>query len=609
MQRVAHLLLLVVMVWLPAQRVVAAPASDLQASVREASDSSAGLLRELLDAVESGGRLLIEMVGPQDSATAENPRWNSLESPRQTVQTFMETMHYIEQGHDEVWPRALATLGRVHTENPALARRRARELYEVLLRVGSFDAFSLPGASDVERSGMTRYEVFPRGVDHAWVWKTLDQPPEGTVTLVRGRKGSWTFSNETQQGLTALYRSLAPLPPQYDNTHEKAFVSVFVPTVSDTAWWGWLAAAGGFLVGFLVAWIVRRVGVHISERLESAGYSVTASVVRSLSVPGALLMFTASVATGLAFLHLTGVLDQLRWGFLELLIFVALGWLAIELLDFVFVRYKTRARNNAQKLNSMAAEIAHRLMKIGVVVLLIAMVLQNVFGFDVAPVVAGIGVLGLAMSLAAKDSIKNVFGALMIFLYRPFVLGDHVRFEGQIGTVMELGTQSTTIRLLTGERLTVPNMKFVSSSIENLSARPYVRGEVEVALSYHCSTRELERALELLRQIMRTGPVATEGMFRLDERPPEIHFTQFSADVLKIQVYYWYYMGEKNEDKERDLVQRDVERNWWSFLEHRTLVHRTIHERFAEEDIEFAFPTQTVELELAKGLSLPQAAE
>ena len=154
-------------------------------------------------------------------------------------------------------------------------------------------------------------------------------------------------------------------------------------------------------------------------------------------------------------------------------------------------------------------------MKIGVVVLLIAMVLQNVFGFDVAPVVAGIGVLGLAMSLAAKDSIKNVFGALMIFLYRPFVLGDHVRFEGQIGTVMELGTQSTTIRLLTGERLTVPNMKFVSSSIENLSARPYVRGEVEVALSYHCSTRELERALELLRQIMRTGPVATEGMFRL----------------------------------------------------------------------------------------------
>lgn len=559
------------------------------------------MFRDLLESLESGGRVLIEMVRPSEITTADNPRWNSLESPRHTVQTFMETMHYIEQGHGEVWPRALATLGKVNTEQPGLARRRARELYEVLLRVGSFDPFSLPGATDVQRSGMTRYEVFPRGVDHGWVWESLDEPPEGTVSLVRGRNGSWTFSNDTQQGLTALYESLAPLPPKYDKTHEKAYVSVFDPTVSDTTWWGWLAAAGGLVVGIVLAIVVRKLGVRFADGLVARGLSVTASVVRGLTMPSALIVFAACLATGLAFLSLTGVLDQLRWGVLELVVFVAAGWFAVELVDFIFVRYKTRARNKEQKLNTMAAEIAHRLLKIGLVVALAAMTLQSVFGLDVAPVVAGIGVLGLAMGLAAQDSIKNVFGALMIFFYRPFVLGDLVKFEGELGHIMELGTQSTQIQLLTGERLTVPNMKFVANSIENLSARAFLRGEVDIALGYSCSREDVKRAMELLRDIMHGDPVASEGYFRLDQRPPQIHFTDFAADVLTIKVYYWYFMGEAGDDKERDLIEREVERDWWTFLAHRTLVHEEILERFGEAGIEFAFPTQTVELQMGAG--------
>ena len=212
------------------------------------------------------------------------------------------------------------------------------------------------------------------------------------------------------------------------------------------------------------------------------------------------------------------------------------------------------------------------------------------------------------MGLAAQDSIKNVFGALMIFFYRPFVLGDLIKFEGELGHVMELGTQSTQIQLLTGERLTVPNMKFVANSIENISARSFLRGEVDIALGYGCSRADVKRAIELLREILHGDPVASEGFFRLEERAPQIHFTDFAADVLTIKVYYWYFMGEANEDKERDLLEREVSRDWWSFLAHRTLVHEEILERFHDAGIEFAFPTQTVELQMADGAKNPAAA-
>ncbi len=577
---------------------VAAPSPGGAQSTNDGT-SKKGAMQELLDALESGGRVLLDMIKPEEEASPQSPQWNSLASPRHSIQTFLESMRYVERGHPDVWPRVYATMGLVGTDEPGQAQAYAHAIHESLIRTGSLDALSLPGGPDVEREYMNRYAVFPRSSEHAWVWDAVDSPPEGSIVLERNGDDAWVFTRATLDGAADLRDSLASLPPRFRDDKQSAFMSAFVPTATETAWWGWLMLAGCILVGGVLAWLTRRYGKKLATVLHERGYARTGRIARGLSVPLAMLLFAVALGAGTAFVELTGVLDQLRWGLLELLVFGSLGWLTLEVLDFVFVRYKAKAADDSEMLNSMAAEIAHRLLKVVVALVVAALLLQNVFGLDIAPVLAGIGVIGLAMSLAAKDSIKNLFGALTIFLYRPFVLGDLIKFSGEVGEVMELGTQSTQVRLLTGERLTIPNMKFITNEIENLSQRPYVRGEVNVALSYHSSAQQVDRAIEVLDEVMKSEEIVSEGLFRLEERPAQIHFTGFEDAVLEVKVWYWYFMSELKEDKEQDLVQRDVERDWWSYLQHRNLVHRRIHARFDEEGLDFAFPTQTIEVRKA----------
>lgn len=593
------LLLFAVFLSFHGRTAVAAPSLGGTQGAASDGTSKKGAMQELLDALESGGRVLLDMVKPEQKASPDSPQWNSLASPRHSVQTFVESMGYVERGHPNVWPRVYATMGMVGTEEPGQAQKYAHAIYASLIRTGSLDALSLPGGPDVEREYMNRYTVFPRPSEHAWVWDAVDSPPKGSIVLERNGEDDWIFTRSTLDDASDLRESLASLPPRFQDDRQSAFMSAFVPTATDTPWWGWLVLGGCILVGAVLAWLTRRYGKKLANALHEHGYARTSRITRGLSVPLALLLFAIALGTGTAFVELTGVLDQLRWGLLELLVFGSLGWLTVEVLDFLFVRYKTRADDDSQVLNSMAAEIAHRLIKIIVVLVVAALLLQNVFGLDIAPVLAGIGVIGLAMSLAAKDSIKNLFGALTIFLYRPFVLGDWIKFSGQFGEVMQLGTQSTHVRLLTGERLTIPNMKFITNEIENLSQRPFLRGEVNVALSYHSSPQQVDRAIEVIEDVMKSDEIVKEGLFRLEERPAEIHFTAFEDAVLEIKVWYWYFMAEPDDDKEGDLIQRDAERGWWSYLQHRSLVHRRIHARFDEEGLDFAFPTQTVEVRKA----------
>lgn len=577
-------------------RAAGSPAEQVTSSLKgggpsqSSSSGSRGVLSEIVDALESGGRMLVDVLRPEPAASVENPRWNSLESPRQTLMTFHESMKYVARGHDEAWPRALAALG-VDDDPEGVNRTRARRLAATLQRLGDIEPFMIAGTKTVERKGFTRYELFPRGVEHIWVWERLGGAPAGSIVLVQGSDGRWTFSQETVLGIGELYESMKDLPPRYEEPNEFAFSSLFVPTVDDTVWWAWLVLLGGLFGGFLAAMAIRRGFSALAGKVEQAGHERLAAPLRAFGGPLAVLVFTVALGAGLMFIHLDGALDRLRWGVLELLLFGGIGWLLIEVVDLLLIRARTATLAKNQRLNSMAITVAHRALKAALIVLFVVFALQNVFDLELGAVIAGLGIAGLAASLAAQDSIKNLFGALTIFAYKPFVVGDWIEFEGHLGEVRDLGMQAARIRLLTGEVLTVPNMQFITREVENLSAREFIRGELDIAISYHTPPPKVRRALELLDEILRSEAIASEGLFRLDERPPHVSFNEFGSYYLNLRVYYWYFMG-----KEGVAPQRDVERGWFSYLSHRSEVNRRIHERFMNEGIEFAFPTRTLEV-------------
>jgi len=217
--------------------------------------------------------------------------------------------------------------------------------------------------------------------------------------------------------------------------------------------------------------------------------------------------------------------------------------------------------------------------------------------------ITGAGVFGLAIALAAQDSLRNFLGSVMIFVDRPYSVGQRVNVMGHNGTVESIGLRSTKIRLLSGHLTSIPNEKMAATDIENIGRRPYIRRVLNVTITYDTPPEKIKRAQDILRDILAVpespdteslgsphDPIDTSvtgneiknlphpnEAINQPEFPPRVYFNDLNADSLNIVVYYWYHPPE-----------------YWDYLEHATWVNGQIIERFNAEGIDFAFPSQTL---------------
>ncbi len=229
-------------------------------------------------------------------------------------------------------------------------------------------------------------------------------------------------------------------------------------------------------------------------------------------------------------------------------------------------------------------------------------------GVNVVPLVASLGVGGLAVALAARPTMENIISSFMIYLDKPFRVGQRVNVLGQNGTVEAIGLRSTRIRLLTGPLTAIPNEKMVTAEVENIGRRPYIRRLFNVTITYDTPPEKIVRALEILREILAVPesdrPAAPDNTLasmvspalasiiedaekgyhpneaiNQEDFPPRVYFNELNADSLNIIVMYWYHPPE-----------------YWPYLEHANWINIQIMERFNAEGIDFAFPTQTLHL-------------
>jgi MscS family membrane protein len=245
-------------------------------------------------------------------------------------------------------------------------------------------------------------------------------------------------------------------------------------------------------------------------------------------------------------------------------------------------------------------------------------------GVSLVPLLAGVGIGGLAIALAARPTIENIIGSFMIFLDKPYQVGQRVNVLGQDGTVEAVGLRSTKIRLLNGHLTSIPNEKMAAAEVVNIGRRPHIRRLFNVTITYDTPPDKINRALEILREILAVpeateeettdtttkladedaaekqastsavtkAPMALAAMIEDIEsdyhpnwainRPdfePRVSFNEFNADSLNILVIYWYHPPD-----------------YWEYLDHATWVNTQIVERFNAEGIDFAFPTQTLHL-------------
>ncbi|MFH5803703.1 mechanosensitive ion channel domain-containing protein [Alienimonas sp. DA493] len=551
-----------------------------------------------------------------DRAATGEPEWDSLEGPRAAVMTFVTAMDRVALGDEAALPRALKVLpdaadaerdgaeeregaDRDEVDQDAVDRAEAaRDLWDVFTRLPEVVPATLPDAARCREEGITRWELFPRGIDSEWAYAALqDGAPAGTIVLEKTSAG-WRFTPATVAGAGDLADNLAPIPPRPRKAvRGEAFVRAVTPVFTDSPWWAWLTTALGLAAGCVVAWFIAR-GLNAAAGWAAGGEGgalhrlaggVIGPLLRSLAVPLGLAAVVAGLLAGTAPLALTPTLEDGRWAISELLLVVAGGWLAVGLLELAILGVRRAAFDDDDHYARMSASVARRTLRLIAGVILGLFVVQNLFDWNVTAVLGGVGLVALALSLAAKDAVANLFGGAMIFGTRPFLVGDWISFEGRWGEVADVSLQITKIRLLTGEMWAVPNSNFVDKPVENLSERKYLRRVFDVRLPLDTPPEKIAEAKSILQDVLTSDAVVGDGQGDLEERPPKVNFESVGEYFFNLRADYWYLMHPREA-----APQRDTERGWFSYLAHCDLVNKAVVERFRGADIAFALPANVV---------------
>ena len=199
--------------------------------------------------------------------------------------------------------------------------------------------------------------------------------------------------------------------------------------------------------------------------------------------------------------------------------------------------------------------------------------LKAATGKPMTTLLAGLGIGGLAVALAAQDTLKNLFGSFMIMVDKPFKVGERVVAEGFDGYVEEIGFRSTRLRSLRGHLIAIPNEKMASVSIENIGMRPSIRRYTNITITYDTPVEKVELAVSIIKEILKDH----EGMH--PDYPPQVYFNEFNDVSLNIAVFYWFHPPD-----------------YWEAMRFGEQVNLRIMRAFEAEGIEFAFPTTTTYL-------------
>jgi MscS family membrane protein len=329
-------------------------------------------------------------------------------------------------------------------------------------------------------------------------------------------------------------------------------------TLEQTAWWAWLILLTAMFLGFVAGRLLSNLARRRAKYRESKGQLVAASIAAAFAGPLNLALITLGLWAGLTWLKMSPDVSYLVKVILRLLFLIALGTLAFNLADVVDAAL--RARSVGGRFDNQIIPLVRKTIRLFTVVVFVLFTADNVFGADISAWLAGFGIAGLAVSLAAQDTIRNFFGSVTIFVDRPFYVGERIEVIGIEGDVEDIGFRSTRIRRVDGQLVTVPNSKFTDSPVRNISRRPYLERSFTLHLPADTPTETVQRAVDTIRAALDEPDI--NFRFKPEDRPPRVCFEQINRDNLQLRITYWHHPAET-----------------WPFMEHAETVNLRLLDR------------------------------
>jgi len=267
---------------------------------------------------------------------------------------------------------------------------------------------------------------------------------------------------------------------------------------------------------------------------------------------------------------------------LKVLVAFSLTYLAVKAADVLMEYWKTRAEAGGvdKSFDEMLVPVVSKSVKAFIIVVA-ALVASDNLGFNIKGVLASLSIGGLALGLAAQDTLANIFGAVSVFIDKPFRIGDRVKIDVVDGTIESIGLRSTRIRNLDGYLVIIPNKTMGSAIITNVSRRRTIKTEFNLGLTYDTSAEKMRRALEIAQEIFKSHPQTDDV---------SIAFNQFGDSALNINVVHYC----------KTCV-------WNDYLAAIQELNLAIKKRFDDEGIQMAFPSRTVYLKQDLPAPIPGA--
>jgi len=210
---------------------------------------------------------------------------------------------------------------------------------------------------------------------------------------------------------------------------------------------------------------------------------------------------------------------------------VIIVWAAFRLTDIFSLFLGDYFSDKDEVIRLQFIPLINKALRLFVVVVGGLLIVQNL-GYSVGSLLAGLGIGGLAVALAAQESLSNFFGSIVLLTDRPFKIGDWITIDGADGTVEELGFRSTRVRTFSKSLVTIPNKTLANSIVENWSAMPVRRVSQVIGLTYDTPVDKMEEYLAGLRKALEEHP-GVDQTFKM------VQFTDFGASSLDIMLYYF----------------------------------------------------------------------
>jgi len=407
---------------------------------------------------------------------------------------------------------------------------------------------------------------------------TIPADPEVDILLelLPGVDGAavWSFSASTVEQIPRLYELYG-----YGRLGELLPASFFEFRFLEINLTQWIALILLVVAAYLLSWLlVQLVHRMVRPLVARTRTEIDDRLLGMLAGPLRLLFAVALFAGGALPLRFAEPVVPFLGAVVKALVVLAVTWIALRLTDVVSAVIEERLKKSDRASAIAALPLGRRSVKTVLIALAVIGVLQNL-GVNVTGLIAGLGVGGLAVALAAQKTLANLFGGVSLIVDQPVRVGDFCRFgDGKLGVIETIGLRSTRVRTLDRTLITVPNSEFSEIHLENFAARDRIRLVTVLGLRYETTADQLRFVLAELRKSLLEHP-------RVLDDPARVRFVGFGAHSLDLEVYA--YVGTND---------------WSEFLKIREDLFLRFMDVVGAAGTGFAFPSQTLYLGRDEGL-------